>query len=203
MLNVSTALHVKVIKNDVSHFNRGDHLSQLGVNYRGSSIVVDERNTGESNADAKVDSYTVDGFVRAGDRAPDASGLKNVSGASRLFDIFKPYHHTVLLFASGSDVAKIKAIIQVLQQYPPGKIRSVILYSQGATHANEMVNITGPDFALEDEGGHAFEGYGIPKDQGAGADLTVVAVRPDGVIGAIAYGTEKVRKYFDAIFSNV
>ena len=70
---------------------------QLGVNYRGSSILVDERNTGRSDSNANVHSYTVNGPVRAGNRPPGAPGLSGGSGSSRLFDVFKSYQHIAFL----------------------------------------------------------------------------------------------------------
>lgn len=205
MLSISTAIHEKMVtatSTDSSRWERGGSILQLGVNYRGSSILVDERNAGGDDSDVKVDSYTVDGFVRAGDRAPDAPGLGGGSGPSRLFDIFKPYHHTVLFFAAEDEVERVKSVIQTLQRYPPGTIRSVILYPQGASHDQSVADL-GADFVLEDQSGHAFEGYGVLRHASAGAGLTVVAVRPDGVIGAIAYGVEGVHKYFDIIFASV
>ena len=201
MLNISTALHNKIGNfDDFSHPERG-RLMQLGVNYRGSSILVDERNAGGNDSDNGADSYTVDGFVRAGDRAPDAPGLSGGSGPSRLFDIFKPYRHTALLFASWDEIEKTKSVIQLLQRYPQGTICSVLLYPQAAH--NKQVADSGADFVLEDQNGHAFEGYGIAKDTNPSSGLIVVIVRPDGVIGSIVYGVEGVHKYFKIIFRSI
>lgn len=207
MLNISTALSDRARQsqhNDKSAWDRGGPLSQLGVNYRGCSFLVDERKAGENDGhkDVKVDSYTIDGFVRAGDRAPDAPGLSGRSGPSRLFDIFKPYRHTVLLFATGQDVDKIKSVIQLLKRNPSGTALSVVLYPKGAAYGNNLSDV-GADMVLEDQNGHAFEGYGVLKDTSNGEGLTVVAVRPDGLIGAIAYGLEGIDKYFKIIFAGV
>ena len=62
-------------------WNRPRALLQLGVNYRWSSIVLDERHPytlgKKSNA---LDSYGDEGITdfHAGDRAPDSPGLVNV-----------------------------------------------------------------------------------------------------------------------------
>ena len=202
MLSISTTIHKKMGTFDSSQFERGGRLMQLGVNYRGSSILVDERNDSGSDSDGNVDFYTVDRFVRAGDRAPDAPGLSGNSGPSRLFDIFKPYQHTALLFATGDEIEKTKSVTQTLQRHPPGTIRSVLLYPQGAILCKNVADF-GADLVLEDQSGHAFEGYGITKDTNAGSGLTVVIVRPDGVIGSIVYGVEGVHKYFEIIFRSI
>jgi hypothetical protein len=64
---------------------KGEHM-QLGLNYRGGPLSVDERpQAGE-------------GVTRAGDRAPDAH-LTDASGAPvRLFDLFRGPHFTLLAF---------------------------------------------------------------------------------------------------------
>jgi len=56
-------------------FTRGHELFQLGVNYRGSKVIVDE--SPQATEDEVIDSYRSgeDGQVRAGDRAPDAPDL--------------------------------------------------------------------------------------------------------------------------------
>jgi 2-polyprenyl-6-methoxyphenol hydroxylase-like FAD-dependent oxidoreductase len=64
---------------------KGEHM-QLGLNYRGGPLSVDERpQVGE-------------GVARAGDRAPDAR-LTDAAGAPvRLFDVFRGPHFTLLAF---------------------------------------------------------------------------------------------------------
>jgi hypothetical protein len=61
---------------------KGEHM-QLGLNYRGGPLSVDERGG------------VADDVVRAGDRAPDAP-LRGASGACRLFDLFRGPHFTLL-----------------------------------------------------------------------------------------------------------
>jgi 2-polyprenyl-6-methoxyphenol hydroxylase-like FAD-dependent oxidoreductase len=62
---------------------KGEHM-QLALNYRGGPLSVDERND------------MPDGVTRAGDRAPDAP-LSDTSGrSSRLFDLFRGPHFTLL-----------------------------------------------------------------------------------------------------------
>ncbi|UOX92917.1 FAD-dependent oxidoreductase [Amycolatopsis sp. FBCC-B4732] len=59
---------------------------QLGVNYRGSVLARDDRD--ETAA------------LRAGDRAPDATGLSTVDGDRRLFDLTRGGRFTVLDFGT-------------------------------------------------------------------------------------------------------
>ncbi|KAH7915175.1 hypothetical protein BJ138DRAFT_1132799 [Hygrophoropsis aurantiaca] len=83
--------------------HRSQKMDMLGVNYRFSPIVIDEF---ASEATIKqVDAYGLiqGGCLVAGDRAPDALGHSEfidgtVGPTTRLFDIFRPYRHTVLVF---------------------------------------------------------------------------------------------------------
>jgi 2-polyprenyl-6-methoxyphenol hydroxylase-like FAD-dependent oxidoreductase len=62
---------------------KGEHM-QLGLNYRGRPLSVDER------------AAVGEGVARAGDRAPDAR-LRDAAGAPvRLFDLFRGPHFTLL-----------------------------------------------------------------------------------------------------------
>jgi 2-polyprenyl-6-methoxyphenol hydroxylase-like FAD-dependent oxidoreductase len=62
---------------------KGEHM-QLGLNYRGGPLSLDER------------AAVAEGVTRAGDRAPDAR-LSDAAGAAvRLFDLFRGPHFTLL-----------------------------------------------------------------------------------------------------------
>ncbi|KAF8891790.1 FAD binding domain-containing protein [Infundibulicybe gibba] len=119
MLGVTTELLKKTFKkeHDQSAWDRTGCLLQLGVNYRWSSIVVDEQSKDyipsgdDTNGDQKqvvqfddVDPYgkRTDGRLRAGDRAPDACDLfdPRTGTTTRLFNIFGPTHHTVVHFST-------------------------------------------------------------------------------------------------------
>ena len=62
--------------------------NQLGVNYRGSELAHDDR---EDGAD-----------IRAGDRAPDATGLLTADGEQRLFDLLRGGRFTLIDFGGGA-----------------------------------------------------------------------------------------------------
>ncbi|KAF5383606.1 hypothetical protein D9615_003497 [Tricholomella constricta] len=194
-------------------WNSSGGLLQLGINYRWSSVILDERKQAEDaefsdfdfgdpaekeEAMEPIDAYggRGDGISRAGDRAPDASDLVDLLATSRLrtstrrlFSVFGPSWHTVLIFAPAHH--QCPAIVRTLKRYPQNTVRAVVLMMRGQ---NVPAYCQGADAVLEDALGHAHKGYGIADGWG------VVVVRPDGVIGAILGGTEGVQKYFSGIF---
>ncbi|KAG5647438.1 hypothetical protein DXG03_009368 [Asterophora parasitica] len=196
----------------------GGGMLQLGINYRWSPIVLDERKRAEDAefADfdfdegedeepiAPIDAYGGhgDAVLRAGDRAPDASDLVDLSAAAaaipklrglglrRLFGVFGPSYHTVLVFAPAHH--QCPAIVRLLRRCPPDTVRAVVIVVRGQNvppYCREGVSAV-----LEDKLGHAHAGYGILDGWG------VVVVRPDGVVGAILAGAEGVQRYFGGIF---
>lgn len=195
MLNISTEVHNKNFKaNDQNAWERGANLLQLGVNYRGSDIIVDEANGSEG--EVNVNSYSGDGFLKGGDRAPDAPRLidlkANDGTLTRLFDIFKPQYHTALIFLHRDGVERSVPVLQGLQQYPA--VRSVILHPQGT---EQFASSAFADFVLKDLEGHAYQAYAVYSHAPA---ITIYIVRPDGVIGGLVRGVEGVGKYFSGIY---
>ncbi|KAH8110492.1 FAD binding domain-containing protein [Phellopilus nigrolimitatus] len=180
---------------------RGRKLFQLDLNYRWSPIVLDER---FSEGGTAVDAYGKAGHdVRAGDRAPDAPGLVVLSksptlekvgkvaggkGESvRLFDIFDPTAHTVIIFSS--DANFVRDVIGALTKLPAGIVHSLLVVpAEGSLTQDEQWSV---NLALVDKDGHGFRGYGLDIT----ANITVV-VRPDGMIGAFAKGSAGVERYF-------
>ncbi|KAG6891557.1 hypothetical protein C0992_004415 [Termitomyces sp. T32_za158] len=174
-------------------WNKANGLLQLGINYRWSSVVLDERKRAEDAefsdfdfdeedeeepCDA-IDAYggSTEGTLRAGDRAPDATALVDLSkraATHRLFNIFTPNHHTVLIFSRALD--QCPAIVRTLRELPSDVVRSVVLLRRGQGIPAYCQGVT---FVLEDWEGHAHDAYGI-KDEWA-----VAVIRPDGVVGAI------------------
>ncbi|KAH7920685.1 hypothetical protein BV22DRAFT_1039541 [Leucogyrophana mollusca] len=165
---------------------RGQRLLMLGINYRSSSIVRDEFVT-EARP---VAAYGLldEGRLEAGDRAPDAPGLRAQDGTTtKLFDIYRPWYHTVLVF--GPDAA------QSLGKYDPSLVRLVVVLpaSGAGTHSGY-----GADMVLVDEERYAHSAYLVKE-----GDAKVVVIRPDGVVGAIVHNLEGVNKYFGGIFSSI
>ncbi|KAI0056058.1 hypothetical protein BV25DRAFT_1980634 [Artomyces pyxidatus] len=182
-------------KADDSPWGRPISMNQLGVHYRWSSIVCDERVVGGSGfvqASAYRTEYTDQ--LLGGDRAPDAPGLVDCrTGAlTRLFDVFKPTHHTVVIFSDGQDYAQ--AII-ALGSYPQGLVRSVVIRPRSSS---ALCDVDGVDLVVRDRDGHAYAAYvaEVPL-----VPMTIAIVRPDGVVGALVGGDAGIEKYFSTIFT--
>ena len=175
---------------------RGAHIKQLGINYRWSAIVRDERQSvDKQQAVDTLDVYgqTSGDVLRAGDRAPDAPGLADTTRggeATRLFDVFAPTHHTVLIFCA--DASTSRPVLEVIRRLPVNTIVSAVVYPQNAAR-NPPVAYA--DLVLSDGEGHAFGAYGCSVDS-----TTVVVVRPDGVVGGIVFGKDGIEEYFKAVF---
>lgn len=205
MLKTTTAILDKTVgtmKSDGSGsaaWDRGGALKQLGVNYRWSSIVIDERTaTDAHDVQQALDPYGTaeGGYLRAGDRAPDAPGLVPVTPdtcgqSTSLFHIFGPSHHTVLLFYNGG-VAQLVPILKKLKQFPANAVRTSLLHPAGAIVPPP---VQGVDYNLIDYKGHAYANYGFEQDS-----FSIAIIRPDGVVGGIVFGLEGLQKYFGAIF---
>lgn len=219
MIVQTTKLLKKTLDNDEPSTQTSSTLFQLGVNYRWSSIVLDERKKIEVDREAiedaylqqfefpgdddgpedpdRLDSYgeNQDGRLRAGDRAPDASGLAIeappdlAKQTCQLFQIYGPAHHTVLIFA---DVVNAADIITGLLNYPKGLIRTVAIVP---TRRPAPRNVDGADFVVEDRGGHAASAYCPTGVCG------VCIIRPDGVVGALVKGPTWMHRYFCGIFT--
>ncbi|KAH9920920.1 monooxygenase [Fomitopsis serialis] len=190
VLKRTTSIHDKTqfMRNDgsgLAAWGRDGPLKMLGINYRWSSIVLDERNPYMENC--PQDPYGVEAgdMVRAGDRAPDAPGLVPIEGGeTSLFKIFGPTRHAVLLFAGRDSAEEVVRVLGKIKEYPADAVRSVVIYPRGALP--EVIDDA--DMVVFDSEQHAFVDYCCSDD-----DLTVVIVRPDGVVGA--------SRYFRAVFS--
>ncbi|KZT05380.1 monooxygenase [Laetiporus sulphureus 93-53] len=192
------------VENDISAWKRDGLLNQLGVNYCWSSIVVDERTpcTAEEKAELIDSAYGGGEGIRAGDRAPDAPGLLVIHEREKvddehnitsLFHIFRPGSHTALIFSAESD--SIGSVLKATELYPEGLVRSVVVLPQTAP---ECADVQSADLLLSDGSGHAYEGYAVSPTRGG---LTIVIVRPDGVIGGIVLGVDGLKEYFRNVFS--
>lgn len=195
MLNLTTDIYDKMIRSgsDGRGLVPDFGLRQFGVNYRQSHIIVDERC---SENEGIIDPYRSgdDGAVRGGDRAPDAPELVSFKGSTTsLFDIFKPTHHTVLIFPNNTE--DHISILHALTAYPQGTIQTVILYPQSTSYSNTP-GLAG--FMLEDKGGYAFKHYNV-----VAGHRTIFVVRPDGYIGAVVGGLGGMTSYFKAIFAQM
>ncbi|KAF9804694.1 hypothetical protein IEO21_09271 [Rhodonia placenta] len=192
------------VNGDVSQgWTRSHDMKMLGVNYRWSSILLDERHPQQTSGKEKplIDAYgtnTSDG-LHAGDRAPDAPGLAVVEtgnvGAetTSLFRIFSSTRHTILVLSSDSD--QITAVLGLAKKFPPRFVRTVVILPQDSS---PLLAASGADVVCIDQGGHGYTGYSAGTE-----GATVAVVRPDGVVGALVGGATGLETYFRNVFSNV
>ncbi|KAJ7211758.1 FAD binding domain-containing protein [Mycena pura] len=216
MLTLTTELYNKTFRttarrdteneDEKDAWTRGGALTMLGVNYRGSSIVREEGHGIGGSKDASISPYAAeDGIVNTGARvafrAPDASGLVRLDGSvTQLFTVFRLSVHTVLLFGMGPAGFGWERMVEVLRRRSADIVHTVQVLPRGVTHreANSQVQLQVD--VLHDMEGHAYQGYGL-----SATELSVVVVRPDGVVGAIEKGNgaaEGVEGYFRKIFEN-
>jgi 2-polyprenyl-6-methoxyphenol hydroxylase-like FAD-dependent oxidoreductase len=120
---------------------RGTETFQLDISYHDNSLARELRPS--------------PGSVRAGDRAPDAPGLRRGDQVCRMFDLFRGPHFTVLAFGEGWE--SCMAEIETRHKH---QVKSVLIGNAG----------------WSDSKGHAARGYDIHTD-------TLLLIRPDGYIG--------------------
>ena len=179
---------------------RDPALTQLRVNYRYSPIVFDARGTeGQTEDEMKTlayQGYGPEGGVRAGDRAPQATGLVDAAGKeTSVFDILKPTYHTLMVFVpgTGGENDRVVAVTKAAQTYPTGTVRVVIIGQDGVPSADEGTE------AYHDKDGLALRAYRIEGE----TPPTIVVVRPDAYIGGFVYDVTGVEEYFTRIFKRL
>ncbi|KAJ7185366.1 FAD binding domain-containing protein [Mycena filopes] len=200
MLKLTTALHEKTVAHVASGTTtdaaawvqasaRGGALGMLGVNTSESAIVLaDGDQAGGSSAYAAA---AGPGRVRAGYRAPDAPGLVGANQTpTRLFSIFGPAAHTVLVF--GGDAAAHAAVAAALKTWPRGTHRALLV-----RRTWQSVDSAEFEEVVKDSKGHAYAEYASGS---AETEMSVVVVRPDGMVGAVVQDAEGVQRYRSLIF---
>ncbi|MDN5915911.1 MAG: FAD-dependent monooxygenase [Pseudonocardia sp.] len=135
--------------------------AQLLVGYRGSPIV--------GAPDAGLDPAT----PQAGDRAPDARGLRRdvAQFPIRLFELFTRPAHTLLLYADTDETAAL--LDKVLDTVPARTDGTLLAYAVLADGVDDSA-VQAP--VLRDAAGEFRAAY-------RAGDGTTVLVRPDGYIG--------------------
>ncbi|KAJ8092835.1 hypothetical protein PM082_023664 [Marasmius tenuissimus] len=176
---------------------RGFELRMLGVNYRKSPVVVDEKH---EEKEVAVDPYRsgTDGTLKGGDRAPSASGLVDLADNSTttLFDLFSPSKHTIMVFSKDDSVPR-EVLEAVGGTFPQGTAQTVIIYPQSFTGSSTASEAQGHR-VLVDKEGYAFKHYRVDAND----RLRIIVIRPDGYIGAIAEGVEGLKKYVGLVFKS-
>ncbi|KDR80539.1 hypothetical protein GALMADRAFT_61028, partial [Galerina marginata CBS 339.88] len=214
MIEQTTKLLKRTLDNDQTALRTSGSLFQLGVNCRWSSMVVDERKVTEAERedledtylqdfecpvededDGKIDSYGTahDGRLRAGDRAPDSSGLiirfpsRDPNQTCQLFQTFGSSYHTVLIF---SDIVECTTMLQATAKYAKGIVRTVVVVRAKNSLPSDVASA---DLVLEDRDGHAYTAYCPTGVCG------VCIIRPDGMVGAIVNGPIWMHRYFNGV----
>ncbi|KAI0777976.1 FAD binding domain-containing protein [Irpex lacteus] len=148
---------------------RSKTLHQLGVNYRFSDLIVDEQPR-----------------IEGGDRAPDAPGL---SKSTSLFDIFKPFRHTVLLFLDGLDTPDIADIVNALNMLP--RVPCILSsFYPGVT----------TEFLTCLEGSEQYHAHTFYPPTANGCPIVIV--RPDAFVGAVVKSKEGILLYLNGVFGD-
>ncbi|KAK7028003.1 hypothetical protein VNI00_015090 [Paramarasmius palmivorus] len=200
MLDLTTS----ILRKDLSTGNqgigqsrRGFEVRQLGITYRGSSILVDERYPGKEKVEGEeevVDRYRagLDGTVQAGDRAPEASGLRLVDGErmTSVYGVLDVTSHTVLLFGFGLDIGRL---VDLVATYPKGLVKVLLVLPQGSG----SVEVPGKVKVVVDTQGYAYKNYRVEAEEMVGMG---VVIRPDGYIGAVVKDVSGLSRYFGKVF---
>ncbi|PPQ68054.1 hypothetical protein CVT26_007338 [Gymnopilus dilepis] len=194
MLGKTTELLNKVAKD--GNIKRGSEFNQLGVNYRGSSIVYEDDVEVNTSKGAGYNDDSVNA-ARPGDRAPDAPGLVDVSDKSKaicIYDLYAPNAHTVLVFSATAEGHS--PLFEVLKALPEGTVKTALILPNGAEAPVDSSAAEHQfDYILVDQDGYAYTNYHVDHS-------SVAVIRPDGVVGARVLGAPGLKQYFNRIFAH-
>jgi 2-polyprenyl-6-methoxyphenol hydroxylase-like FAD-dependent oxidoreductase len=144
VLLLSNARLAQVLEAKGMPAHRDASTLQLDVNYRGSVLARDDRDQASR--------------LRAGDRAPDATGLMTVEGERRLFELTRGGRFIVLDFGG---------VMRAHESTPFG-LRALRVVAQPACPGD-----------IADTQGHLARAYGAH-------DRSLVLIRPDGYVALIS-----------------
>ncbi|KAH9830219.1 FAD binding domain-containing protein [Rhodofomes roseus] len=171
--------------------HRPRRLLQLGVNYRWSPIVIGDHG---DDTNTEKDPYGQgSATLRAGDRAPDARPLLDITGADNdihstrpvsLHSTFTVDRHTILIFPPTSGVVNTIEFA-ALQQIVARMATVTMILAEALEFEGHNCR------TLVDVERTAYLGYNVPESTGA-----FVVVRPDGIIGAYGRDMGIVFQYF-------
>jgi hypothetical protein len=212
MVKRTTAMFEKFAKQAVtSVFNNDSAFLMIGINYRWSNIIVDDRiEPGSIEDQDTTHAYIGKGDgVHGGDRAPQAPALAvthvapnwtspslQFGDSTTLFDLFRPDKHTALVFMTpAADSAVVGAAMAALQAFPSDTVQTVVIVPSIASQEPMSGALKDADATLVDTEGHAFSGYGCEGNR-----LTIVLVRPDGYVGAYVRSVDGIVQYREKVF---
>ena len=198
MLNLSTALHEKAFRHgqeievgkqedgvQPDPMLRSNKLLQLGVNYRWSNIILDERKA-EKGTTEKNPYGTLDLQVSAGDRAPFIGGLVTGEETTDLFTLLREASsHLVLVFPSSKSSIGIEGIGPIQKLIDAGLVDVYAIIDEPSRPAS----LHGLKYLLDVD-------RGARNAYAADNRTAYVTIRPDGIIGAYTFGIEGIAEYF-------
>ncbi|MFK0170599.1 FAD-dependent oxidoreductase [Streptomyces sp. NPDC090306] len=146
---------------------------QFDVAYRDSSLSRDDRHDGDSPSGPAP--------LRAGDRAPDATGLRTVEGERRLYDLTRGGRFTLLDFGSATESDPDTASVRETSSSAPLTTLRVVEHPSAPGE-------------LADSEHHLADAYNA-------GDRTLVLIRPDGQVGLLSDAGDltAVKDYLAAI----
>lgn len=185
--------------------------SQLGVNYRWSPLAIDGRALalGGTDTDEEKNPYgRIGDKVRAGDRAPDAPNLREVStGTDQQTTLHRVVagcdRHHIIVFTDADHVASESESLAAFDKYVSSGVASTSIVLASGTSPGSLSSASGQNRGVRvfvDEAGHAYNGYDVERENGK---TVYVVIRPDGMIGAYAVEVEQVELYFQKIVNGV
>ncbi|KAF8870307.1 FAD binding domain-containing protein [Gymnopilus junonius] len=197
MLNLSTALHARVFPHipatafetprpkdsEPDPMQCSKKLLQLGVNYRWSDIVFDERYNGQSTLEKNPYNVT-DKRIRAGDRAPFIGNLVGEK-ITDLFTLLKEApSHVVLIFPSSAS-SKLENLASIQGIIHAGLVQIAVIVEDRAPYADDTRSVK----YLVDTTGKAREAYV------SDTRTTYAIIRPDGIIGGYSFRVDGIVEY--------
>ncbi|RXT84081.1 FAD-binding monooxygenase, partial [Pseudomonas syringae] len=110
---------------------------------------------------------SVDGEGQTGDRAPDATCSQQHGGRTRLFDVFRGGHFTLLAFGTQA--------IAAMNTFGSHDERFLQAFAVRPAH------VSNDRYGLVDETGQARDAYGVSLQENI-----IFLIRPDGYVGLTA-----------------
>jgi 2-polyprenyl-6-methoxyphenol hydroxylase-like FAD-dependent oxidoreductase len=155
VLGISNEIMRSTVAAGTILFRRDERTLQLDLNYRPSKLSKETRPDGDG--------------LRAGDRAPDAPGLKGPNGSSRMFDLLRGPHATILGFGS-----QWQPVIDECTGKFKESLRGYVIVPGPEAGGGSSTHYLDAD-------GHARAGYG---------ERSLYIVRPDNYVGMATLGLD-------------
>jgi hypothetical protein len=177
---------------------------ELGIHYRRSSLVLDERPTVRSAllvghaATRARDALDFRAGPRAGDRLPDVEVADGASGPQRLHALLRDPRHVLLLFEGARPAeevyARFERVLEGVAAAHASRVRAVVIMAKASASDAARFTARGASVLSDADGA-------LHRRFGAAAD-SVYLVRPDGYIAYRSQHAEaaKLAGYLGHVF---